>query len=954
MADFNSSDIEMEPDDAPDPFAHYGARSIEAMFEERFEDRIKTKKRMANLKDTLGAPMTVRLRALWMRRFEAYMTQVRGLSPEQVPSGDDIARFVESIASKVVPRALGGNKPVPNLGNIQNGVRALCSGLIFKFNFSLSRQECRRLDTLLDSLVKEGKLIKGRWRKRERVGFYILRILGQAWFTKSLTEGCLSWDIIISRFLSVSLVAATASRAGDITRSQGYTGPQYVRWEHIELVLVGEHDDEPRIEDMVAQITIAYEKGSKGIRNRNKVVTVKALDDVQNNTVCPIKLLLIHALRTGHVAHTSIESLLRSLQASPGRTVQWVKQSDPVVPAIMNQLALLDFSKPALAQQVLVTVRAAGLMAGILTPLQAHDIRAGVSRDVAKLPADAIKGVASQAVAKVLGHATKSISHGITDDYIGGVDTAVNAVVAENAKADTFGPKIAKEAFVKRRVPPAEVEEFCEEHGLEYSLIKDRRKAMYRIRAQELEQWTQERRAVLARPAPQAAAAAIAIPSRRRQQPEAPIDYGRPLAERSPNVPPTKRPRKNNNEKKGAGDLDAVRTGVLQQQQQPAPPTTTLLASKPYASRPDALIDPRLRGSVPDAPAYDGDEEPGDLLESTPVDPASVSSLESLICGSGSTDDDDDDDDDDGGDEEEAGGGSSHAQMLEDHIQDHIVNNALDEVIAENGGPSSRAKPCDDPASVLGLPGMQFIDHFAKINVVRNKTLNSMSVSRLEESLPKHVAMGNSRDKPTLFLIRCPNAHLGCDYANTSQDLVVSHTGACNHLLQQKLPEAAFEKVDRPFRCDRDGCTTAFRSQVDLNRHIKDLHDFTPKKCELPDCPRPDVVVWTSRSAYNAHTREEHDKDWTPSKCGVPDCTHTTVFLTRKTYGSHLTRIHHLRGAEKEKYLPARTMPFAARRCPIEGCKLQTVYKIRALLKRHLVKGHKFEEGDELESLLEG
>lgn len=78
MADFNSSDYEdVEP--PPDPFAHLGAKSIEAMLETRFEDRIKTKQRMANLQDTKGAPSSVQGRARWLRRFEAYLTEARGL-----------------------------------------------------------------------------------------------------------------------------------------------------------------------------------------------------------------------------------------------------------------------------------------------------------------------------------------------------------------------------------------------------------------------------------------------------------------------------------------------------------------------------------------------------------------------------------------------------------------------------------------------------------------------------------------------------------------------------------------------------------------------------------------------------------------------------------------------------------------------------------------------------------
>lgn len=51
--------------------------------------------------------------------------------------------------------------------------------------------------------------------------------------------------------------------------------------------------------------------------------------------------------------------------------------------------------------------------------------------------------VGSQAVAKLLGHSDKTRSLGVTDYYVGGLDTAVNAVVAKNAEAGRFSVKTA-------------------------------------------------------------------------------------------------------------------------------------------------------------------------------------------------------------------------------------------------------------------------------------------------------------------------------------------------------------------------------------------------------------------------------------------------------------------------------------------------------------------------------
>lgn len=179
-------------------------------------------------------------------------------SADHVPTGEDIGRFLESISNKITSQIRG--KPCVSLEHMRKAVYHICSGLLFKQDFRLSRHESRRLDTLLDTLAKEGKLTTGKWRSRQRIGFALLQKMGQAWFTRHLTYGCLSWDVAISKFLPLVLMSSTVSRVGDIGRSSYYTGSEYLRWEHIELVLEG---DEPRIKNMVAKITIEYEKGSK-------------------------------------------------------------------------------------------------------------------------------------------------------------------------------------------------------------------------------------------------------------------------------------------------------------------------------------------------------------------------------------------------------------------------------------------------------------------------------------------------------------------------------------------------------------------------------------------------------------------------------------------------------------------------------------------------------------------
>lgn len=185
-------------------------------------------------------------------------------SVHYVPTGNDIARFLETIFTNMSSSCR--DKPSISLSTMRNAALLLFSALGFKYNFKPTRQESSRIDTLLDTLVKEGKLTTGLWRKCQHIGIALVRLMGQAWFTSCLTHGCRSWDVAISRFLAISLMACTAGRAGDIARSRLYTGSECLRWEHIELVLPGDGRDDgrpPTIQDMTAKITLVYEKGFK-------------------------------------------------------------------------------------------------------------------------------------------------------------------------------------------------------------------------------------------------------------------------------------------------------------------------------------------------------------------------------------------------------------------------------------------------------------------------------------------------------------------------------------------------------------------------------------------------------------------------------------------------------------------------------------------------------------------
>ncbi|KAK4996978.1 hypothetical protein LTR66_003524 [Elasticomyces elasticus] len=547
-----SDDLVFE--EPPNPFAHLGQRSIEDMVETRVEDRIKTKKRMATLQDTAGAPSTVRSRALWMNRLQIYLTQARG-------------------------------------------------------------------------------------------------------FERTL--------------------------------------------------------------------------------NQDKVVTVEPLESVENNVLCPIKSILIQALRTGHVAETSIDAVLLAALSRPSRTVKWVKGSDPVVPSIKRPF--LDFSTPAATQQVVDTIKAAGLLAGILEPLVSHDIRAGAARDVSKLASGLIKGSANEDVAKAMGHHRSSLFRGTTDDYVGGIESAVNTLIATDAKIDRFAPAIAPEGYLDRSLSTAEITKYCEENGLDPSVKKNRHRAGRALRKDDQDQWITEQKKDL-----------NCSKSKKTLKTN-------PLAEISVNTPPLKRKWSRNSKNESLDNKPPpAKAPRLSSTQKSAMSADNNLVVKP----PVSVIDPRLLtfdNELSATSAELGVQE--EQLESVNVDQAKLFQLQSLLVG-------DPNNHNISGDADEA-----LEPQLEEQACEEMIDQALNEVVSDAGG---HGPAVSDPLSVLRLSGNDFVDYFAKINIVRNTRLG-LKLSSLDENFPNHVGTGNSRNAPELYRLSCPNATLGCGYKHPNSWIVRQH-----------------------------------------------------------------------------------------------------------------------------------------------------------------------------------
>ena len=147
-------------------------------------------------------------------------------------------------------------------------------------------------------------------------------------------------------------------------------------------------------------------------------MVLRALERAEDNLLCPIKLILILALRLGNVEGKTIDELLVKTQGRRNKTIKWTNEERPLCCAFWSRGSALHPDKPAGNHQLTHTLSTAGLQAGILAKLHAHDLRRGSARDTVNLKAK-VRGVATETVAATIGQSKKSHARGVTDKYVG-------------------------------------------------------------------------------------------------------------------------------------------------------------------------------------------------------------------------------------------------------------------------------------------------------------------------------------------------------------------------------------------------------------------------------------------------------------------------------------------------------------------------------------------------------
>jgi hypothetical protein len=225
---------------------------------------------------------------------------------------------------------------------------------------------------------------------------------------------------------------------------------------------------------------------------KKRIVTVHAISGKEENLLCPLKLIIISAMRLGAL-DGPIGDVLAKMARRRDKTLQWKegKGNNPVLCKFDKHGHGVNASVPATTLQMLDTVRGTSLMAGFITPLVAHDVRRGSAADMANLPRDptAPSGIADRSVAAELGHSNQALAKGITAAYVGPRKEDTWTKRVKTRASDLFGVEIAQKPYSPLQWTHIELQQLYANAGIDPSNKNDKWKVRDRARKEHLRKW---------------------------------------------------------------------------------------------------------------------------------------------------------------------------------------------------------------------------------------------------------------------------------------------------------------------------------------------------------------------------------------------------------------------------------------------------------------------------------
>lgn len=229
---------------------------------------------------------------------------------------------------------------------------------------------------------------------------------------------------------------------------------------------------------------------NRALPNEDRNLRINILSCDAHNSACPVKLLIIHALRIGAVAAATWKELRANAISRADKTIQWTTPENPVIPAItMGRTAFLELEKPATTHQTISTLNTMSVKAKSVVRLRVHDLRHGSARDIAHLDQSKLRGNANMQVASAMGHKMSTFMSDVTERYVGGSDIATWNLRAESDWVDSRAPRMGNTAFVPRPLRDGELQQYCRSMGWDPSKDSTIQNARIHIRKAQEEEW---------------------------------------------------------------------------------------------------------------------------------------------------------------------------------------------------------------------------------------------------------------------------------------------------------------------------------------------------------------------------------------------------------------------------------------------------------------------------------
>lgn len=280
-------------------------------------------------------------------------------------------------------------------------------------------------------------------------------------------------------------------------KSPQWDGQHTMKWKHLEFKL---SRDELLGEVLEGVFTLTNCKGEKDDEYHNETVRVSSTR-AEHTLLCPLRLVISLAIRTGQVAHKTAADLFQHLRSSHSGRVVWANPEAPVFVQIGRRSASLVPDTTAPGAQVLDTLRKAADIAGFICSPVTHDIRRGSAKEVSKLKGAEVTDL--QLAGQAIFHKPKSTHSGTTKDYVGGLDYDHHNARLEQAPATyKFGaPKRAPASYTPvGRLSSDHITQLCGQYKLDPAKQQDRAKAAEWFKKDHRKKWGEEQAAKLDQP----------------------------------------------------------------------------------------------------------------------------------------------------------------------------------------------------------------------------------------------------------------------------------------------------------------------------------------------------------------------------------------------------------------------------------------------------------------------